>query len=913
MKSVYSFFLILLTSCLLPFSAWATHNRAGEIHVRQTGPLTVEAIIITWTKASSVNADRDTLVIDWGDGHFESVVRYNGPNNKGVIYPNDIKNNLYKGTHTYSVPSSYKISMTDPNRIAGILNVNPPSSDNVPFHIETTYIFQDSNFDGDNTTPYLLQPPIDIACVNKPFKHNPNAYDPDGDSLSYEFTVPLQSTGVPVPNYSFPNQIVPGLNNNLSINHITGDITWTSPQMAGEYNLAFYIISWRDGKAIDTTIRDMQILVEICDNNPPKVATIDRVCVIAGDTVRFNVVGTDPDPLNLVQLSALGAPFTEPISPAVFTVAPGYVTPPVTGKFVWATTCEHIDLQPYTVVFKALDTLNKTTPQLADLKTVEIKVVGPPPEDVKADAHQGEVEITWAKPYSCEGAANNYFYGFSVWRKLGSNPFTEDTCTPGLAGRGYTKLITVTKAVQNGRYYFKDTQVERGRTYCYRVLAIFAKTSSIGYPFNLVESLPSKEVCAQLPRDLPLITKASVLTTDPATGQIQVCWSKPVAQDLDTVINHGPYTYQLLRGAGFGPGQLTAVPNASFTTAQFWQANDTCFTDTGLNTRGTPYHYQVAFYVGGQTTPLGSTNQASSVYLTVGATDKTSLLSWQESVPWNNYRYDIFRLNTSSGLFDSIGSTTVHHYEDRGLVNGQTYCYYVRSAGTYSISGVIDPIFNNSQEGCGVPTDTVPPCAPVLTVHNLCEQSGTQIQSPPYFNNLSWTNPNTACTGTQDAVGYKIWFAPDKSTPLTLLTTIQGAQNNNYVHSLTAGLAGCYAVSALDSVGNESIRSATVCVDNCPQYNLPNAFTPNGDGHNDLFTPMAGWRFIDRIDMQIFNRWGNLVFETQDPAINWQGVNQQGKEVSGGTYFYICKVYERRVDGVILRSDVLSGFIEVIR
>jgi hypothetical protein len=65
--------------------------------------------------------------------------------------------------------------------------------------------------------------------------------------------------------------------------------------------------------------------------------------------------------------------------------------------------------------------------------------------------------------------------------------------------------------------------------------------------------------------------------------------------------------------------------------------------------------------------------------------------------------------------------------------------------------------------------------------------------------------------------------------------------------------------------------------------------------------------------MQIFNRWGNLVFATQDPAILWNGKNAEGKDVAEGTYLYVCKVYESRVGGEVLRQDVLSGYIELIR
>ncbi|MFZ4473619.1 MAG: gliding motility-associated C-terminal domain-containing protein [Saprospiraceae bacterium] len=906
---------LLLTFLAAPAFLWATHNRAGEIHIRQIGPLTIEATIITWTKASSINADRDTLTICWGDFVCEAVNRSNGPNDKGVVWPGDIKYNLYVARHTYAGPATFRISMTDPNRIAGILNVNPPSSENIPFHLETVYSFQDPQFGGSNTTPYLLQPPIDQACKGKPFKHNPNAYDPDGDSLSYEFIVPLQSVNTPVPNYSFPNFITPGPNNNLSINRKTGDILWTSPQRAGEYNLAFIIISWRDGAPIDTTVRDMQILVETCDNNPPVVETIDKICVVAGNLVKINVRGTDPDAGDKVQLTAIGAPLSQgaPGSNAIFTVSPtGFSTPPVNGIFTWTPPCEQISDQAYTVVFKAVDSSSVGVPKLADLKTVEIKVVGPAPEDVKATAQMGKVEVSWEKPYFCDQAANNYFFGFSVWRREGSNPFVPDTCQPGLAGRGYTELTFITKDSFNGRYIYQDTAVERGRTYCYRILAKFARISGGGYPYNIVESLPSEEVCVQLPRDLPLITNVSVINTDPATGQMQVCWSKPVGGDLDTIINPGPYRYQLLRGDGFGPGTLTEVPGASFVAAQFWQANDTCFTDVGLNTNGIPYHYMVAFYVRGENTPLGSSNEASSLFLNINSTDQTNILSWSGNIPWNNYRYDIYRQNETSGLFELLSSTTTPTYEDRGLINGKQYCYFVRSEGTYSIGGVINPIFNNSQENCGVPIDTVPPCAPKLTIHNLCDDPQYQTNEPPYTNALSWTNPNVQCDGSDDAVAYRIWYAADKTVPLSSIQQINGATNLQFKHLLPDGLAGCYAVSAIDSVGNESVLSDTICVDNCPEYRLPNAFTPNGDDKNDLFTPFPGWRFIERVDFQVFNRWGNAVFQTSDPNLNWAGRDAEGKALSDGTYFYVCKIYEKRVDGVVLRSGVLSGYIELI-
>lgn len=902
----------LIAALLIPLALHATHNRAGEIHIEQIGPLTLRATIITWTKISgpSINADRDTLELNWGDGLIQKVARRNGNGNGQLVAP-DVKYNVYIAEHSYAGPATYRISMTDMNRNGGIRNVNYPASDNIPFHIETIYTFQDPQFGGVNTTPRLLQPPIDQACVGRPFKHNPNADDPDGDSLSYHLIVPLQGIGTPVIRYEFPDQIGGNSANNvLQINPVTGDILWASPREAGEYNIAFIVVSWRGGEPIDTTIRDMQIFVNSCDNSPPLVQAPDELCVVAGDTLRFEVQATDFDQGNLVQLTAIGAPINSAYSPATFAASPVHLPPPVTGLFQWITACEHISRQPYSVVFKATDSLD--FPELADLKTTQIKVVGPPPRGVQADASQSEVIITWDKPYRCEDAAENYFLGFSVWRREGSNPFVPDTCSPGLAGKGYEEIIFITKLAQDGRYRYADEEVERGRTYCYRVLAKFARRSAAGYPYNIVESLPSAEVCVQLPRDLPLVTNVSVEETGVTDGKIRVVWSKPVAQDLDTVINYGPYRYQLLRAPGLTGGLLQEVPGASFTASSFTAANDTVYEFDGpLNTVAGGYHYQVDFYVKGNVL-LGSTNEASSVFLAVSPSDKANILSWQAEVPWNNYRHVIYRKNPGAQSFDSVGVSDKPYYEDRGLINGELYCYYVRTVGTYSISGVKDPLHNLSQQVCSVPTDLIPPCPPVLAVSNLCDDPDFD-SGPPYSNNLSWTNPNTACDGADDATLYRIWYAEGENEPLVLLGEQGDASNTLFTHFQEVELAGCYAVSALDSVGNESAKSNIVCVDNCPKYELPNAFTPNGDNANDLFTPFPGWRFIDHVDFQVFNQWGNLVFTATDPVLNWNGTDQQGKELAPGSYYFVCKVFESRVGGVVLRPELLSGYIELVR
>lgn len=924
MPSQSSFYQKLIALvCILPMSygvLMATHNRAGEISVEQVGDcnesLTVRAIVVTYSKTSSTMADRDTVTVCWGDGSCSRVVRNNGPGDppQGEPLENDIKRNFYIAFHTYPSRGTYVISMNDPNRVGGILNVNFPNSEQIRFHIQTTYTFPNPQFQGCNNTPVLLQPPVDVACVGKRYTHNPNAFDTDGDSLSYHFTVPFQDAGLPVPNYLYPNMINPGPNNQLTINEVTGDIVWDAPQRAGEYNLAIIIVEYRDGIPIDTIVRDMQISVGQCENEPPVVETsIEEICVVAGQVVEVDVRATAPiiETNQKVRLTALGGPFEVSTNQATFELNDNiFRDDPVVKKFRWQTDCNHISDQYYSVVFKATDNFFGDTSGLATLKTIRIKVVGPPPEDVDAISGPGQSTITWLNPYVCEDVFESEFLGFTVWRREGSNSFPIDTCTPGLAGRGYTKLtLSPIETMQDGRYYFLDETVERGRTYCYRVLAEFAKTTTGNrYIFNIIESLPSAEVCVQLSRDVPLITNADVLATDAINGEMQVCWSKPKAADLDTLLNPGPYRYEVLRAEGIDPDEAAFQPiGVEFVSQSFAQANDTCFVDLGLNTSGTAYSYKVRFYTGNFSGALGTTNPASSVFLNVTGTDRANVLSWQEEVPWENYEYLVLRQN-AQGEFDTIARVLQPSYRDNNLQNGQEYCYKIESIGTYGISGLADPILNTSQENCGIPRDDVPPCPPVLVVTNICDQNITCTDDSDLFNVLSWD----ICAEADDVAGYNVYYAPFEGQPFQLVASVEGASKTSIEHRPEFGLAGCYYVTAFDFNQNESDSSNVVCVDNCPNYELPNTFTPNNDGFNDTFRPYP-FCFIENVDFQVFNRWGQLVYQTNDPNLNWNGKNLNGEDLSEGVYYYTCRVFERRVSGIVQTPEILSGYIELIR
>jgi gliding motility-associated-like protein len=85
----------------------------------------------------------------------------------------------------------------------------------------------------------------------------------------------------------------------------------------------------------------------------------------------------------------------------------------------------------------------------------------------------------------------------------------------------------------------------------------------------------------------------------------------------------------------------------------------------------------------------------------------------------------------------------------------------------------------------------------------------------------------------------------------------------------------------------------TVTISIIEEYSLdmPDAFTPDGDGNNDLFI-VRGWGLKSLMEFKIYNRWGQLIFETDDIGTGWDGTyNRQPQSIDTYVYFVKAKTY----------------------
>ena len=120
---------------------------------------------------------------------------------------------------------------------------------------------------------------------------------------------------------------------------------------------------------------------------------------------------------------------------------------------------------------------------------------------------------------------------------------------------------------------------------------------------------------------------------------------------------------------------------------------------------------------------------------------------------------------------------------------------------------------------------------------------------------------------------------------------------------------GNYSVR-IEKCGQWVERSIEVRIDDCPcTIEAPNTFTPNGDGVNDVFLLVTDCDFSD-FQLDIYNRWGKIVFQTKDVSASWDG-KYQGKQAASELYVY---KYRYKLNGHSDTEEKIgSGGLNLVR
>ncbi|MGQ0827326.1 MAG: DUF7948 domain-containing protein [Bacteroidota bacterium] len=241
--------------------------------------------------------------------------------------------------------------------------------------------------------------------------------------------------------------------------------------------------------------------------------------------------------------------------------------------------------------------------------------------------------------------------------------------------------------------------------------------------------------------------------------------------------------------------------------------------------------------------------------------------------------------NGSITVTSSGGASNNYQYSWTGSTNTSAVLSNL-PVGTYTV-------FVTSTGACNTSSVFVVNEDPIIDTFNLqttyCKGENTAI--------ITLSNMSIAQAPYQ-------WYDLGNVIPGANENKYSGLVNNLNNYSLTWYYDGCeYTTSKIDSTVFPALRAATPV----------NVFSPDNDGINELFYPFVeltntvGVNYFESYSLQIFDRWGNKIFETYESGKGWNGTTSKNKKADDGVYYWIA-------NGMSNCSDVKAkGFVTLVR
>ncbi len=289
-----------------------------------------------------------------------------------------------------------------------------------------------------------------------------------------------------------------------------------------------------------------------------------------------------------------------------------------------------------------------------------------------------------------------------------------------------------------------------------------------------------------------------------------------------------------------------------------------------------------------------------------------------DSITYNGVLYNSNNLSgsdtlVSAGGCDSIVTVTISLLLNSTATVNSTIC----SGESFTYNGVVYD--SNNLNG----TDTLQSasgCDSIVTINvtelpllnssfdtTICNDDLFELNGTVYGSGVfSGVEIFTSSTGCDSTVSVSVNEYPEFSSSLD--TTIVGAFTFEFNGSTYSEDNSTGTELFFSSTGCDSIVNVNVSFENESIFFIPDGFSPNGDGYNDFIYVMG--TALQDVEFKIFNRWGELVFETDcccQQSCGWDGY-RNGSLVNNGTFVYLFKALD--VNGSELTS---KGTISLIK
>ncbi len=403
--------------------------------------------------------------------------------------------------------------------------------------------------------------------------------------------------------------------------------------------------------------------------------------------------------------------------------------------------------------------------------------------------------------------------------------------------------------------------------------------------------------------------------------------------------------------------EVSVGNNTSFVLFKNINQNTIIDTLINLNLSQNTYCFRMATYDACSNFKSYS-NEVCTVNLNVSTQNNQITIDWSTFDFGAGQTTNLFR---DGVLLQSLPMPTVQHIDTTVICN-TTYCYQTEVSYNGSISRSlavcetafstdIPPAINNISSITNSDsiewTWQIPPnTAPASYVVHRTLEDGSMIEN----NSVSTNIFKESFENTVKFISVQIVDICDNMSPLNLIGsslllkgTIDGALDtqlswNNYfgwangfqgyyitlkdkdgvrIDSIYTGGDTSYTMLLADQVeqtitftvwaipvtnGVAYSRSNILTFERDPIIAIPNSFTPNGDGLNDKF--VISGKFIKSYEMQIFNRWGEALFQTTDLENGWDGTSKN-KKIATGNYAYWIRVKDLNGNEHIRTGSIL--------